>query len=168
MLKLSALVTALVVAASGPAAAQSPESPVQDGAPSNVRGLSVGVLGGEVYTAGVHWTHVASSGLGFDGALLTFPQTFQYGAVVVMLPVGPLFAIPFGNADLMLRAGVSPLLGVGDGGSAGTITGYYGASLFVGRTGSLGLRVDWTRHRPFESYADGASLIEVGFAKATR
>lgn len=161
-----AIVTAaLLLTGAGSARAQVDE--LSQPAPAlAVNGLSVGRLtGGEIFTAAFRWTRIRPSGIGFDGSVTTAPQAFAIGAVAVAVHGGPAVSIPFEGGALIAKGGVGPVVVASE--SAGAfLTGYYGLGLVVGRPGSLGLRVDWTRLHFLSDDTDSFAALELGFVKS--
>lgn len=161
------LAAALLAGAATPSSAQI-ETQSQPEAPLRFRGVSVGMAGGEVITTSFRWTRLGSRGFGFDGAVTTAPQLLPHGAVALMVSLGPTASVPFDGGALMAKAGASPVI-IGGGGSGGALIAlYYGAALILAAQGSIGLRIDWTRHHGQAKPGDGVGIVELGFSKSIR
>src|SRR5688500_11559957 len=92
-------------------------------------GFSFGVPGyesepvPELFTLGVHWTHVRPGQLGADVSLGTMPRTLTEGVLVLGVRAGIALAVPVSPGVLVLPSGGMSLIGGAGGGGGGGAMG---------------------------------------------
>ena len=134
-------------------------------------GGSVGVPGHggefepELFTVGVHWTHVRRGRPGVDFSLGTVPRVLIEGLVVMGARAG--VAVPVAlspTVTLLPSGGVSVLGGFGGGGGGGTGGYNIGAAVVMQTAAGRGLRTGVTWH--WLGDANGAiMLVELGLVR---
>ena len=134
-------------------------------------GFSFGVPGyesepvPELFTLGVHWTHVRPGQLGADVSLGTMPRALTEGVLVLGVRAGIALAVPVSPGVLVLPSGGMSLIGgAGGGGGGGAIGVNGGVAAIVRGTSASGLRVGITWHQ-FQDAPSAVWLAEFGFVR---
>ncbi|PYO36518.1 MAG: hypothetical protein DMD37_00365 [Gemmatimonadetes bacterium] len=122
--------------------------------------------GGSDLQLGIRADGVKSRGVGVEFSISTFPKALGEGVFLGISDLGPVGAIPLGEAAwLMPHAGVSGLVGVASMYAGGAVGFDVGLGVLVKPGDGTGVRFDFT-YRRFTM--DGASLglttVSVGFA----